>query len=787
MRRLLAGLVLAVTRLGANDDPQEVRQTLTIRPADPPPIAKPIPPGEWEITAERQVVDGKEYRLFGGAIVEDSRMVFRADEIEFDRESGDLHARGHVYFYSFERRETIRASRVDYNTQTKAGKFYDPVGEFQPSITVRRGVLTSSNPFHFEGEWAERLGDRYVLYNGWITNCRLPNPWWLLRGPKFDIVSKDRAIAHRSTFVLNKVPVFYTPFFYHSLAEEPRKSGFLLPNIGHSTRRGMMVGLGYYWAINRSTDATYRVQNFTARGFTHHVDFRTKPTSRTDFGAVLYGVQDRGVPDSGDPPRKYSGVSLYAVGRSDLANGWKAQGSINYITSFRFRQEWTDSFNEAIGTEISSVGFVNKTWRNYSFDGVLARLENFLSSEIAVVDPGTAETRYLTNAVTIRKLPEAQFSGADARIWKRLPLWFSFRSAAGLLYRAAPVFEGGVLTDTFQTGRFMNRLNFAPHLMTAIHLGDFHLVPGMGLRETYYGEGQSREADRYRLTGTNLVRSARDFTLDVVFPTLWRVFEKKTVFGDKLKHVIEPRATYRYVTGVGKDFERFIRFDDTDLLTDTNEVEISLTNRIFAKRGDAVDEIFLWQLGQKRFFDQTFGGALVEGRRNVFETSANFAAYSFLLGPRSASPVTSMMRISPIAGLGVVWQSDFDPRTRGIVDSAFTVDYRWREYTVSAGHNQVRTNPLLTPSANQFRYQVQLGDANRRGWNVGASSVYDHKKKVIYHSTGQVTYNTDCCGMSVQFRRVNAGIRESKNEWRMAFSVANIGSFGTLRKQDRIF
>ena len=80
--------------------------------------------------------------------------------------------------------------------------------------------------------------------------------------------------------------------------------------------------------------------------------------------------------------------------------------------------------------------------------------------------------------------------------------------------------------------------------------------------------------------------------------------------------------------------------------------------------------------------------------------------------------------------------------------------------------------------------QGGFGDANRRGWNVGAVSVYDYKMSVMQYATGQVTYNTDCCGLSVQYRRV--GIR-GENQWRVAFSVANIGSFGTLRKQDRIF
>ena len=126
--------------------------------------------------------------------------------------------------------------------------------------------------------------------------------------------------------------------------------------------------------------------------------------------------------------------------------------------------------------------------------------------------------------------------------------------------------DNTVLLDTFQTGQFMNRVDIAPHLTSAFHWAGIHIVPSFGIHETYYGEAQAPYQDRYRVVGTNIVRSARDFSVDVLFPSLARVFNKKTVFGDKLKHVIEPRATYRYVTGIGSEFTRFIRFDETDLL-----------------------------------------------------------------------------------------------------------------------------------------------------------------------------------------------------------------------------
>jgi len=49
-----------------------------------------------------------------------------------------------------------------------------------------------------------------------------------------------------------------------------------------------------------------------------------------------------------------------------------------------------------------------------------------------------------------------------------------------------------------------------------------------------------------------------------------------------------------------------------------------------------------------------------------------------------------------------------------------------------------------------------------------------------------VTYNTDCCGISVEYRRFNVGVRDD-TEYRIAFAISNVGTFGNLRRQDRIF
>ena len=220
--------------------------------------------------------------------MENVAMLFRADEIDYNEDTGDVQARGNVYFEQFERNEKIWADHLEYNTKTEAGKFYDVRGTTAPRIDTRPGMLTSTNPYYFQGKWAERVEGHYILYNGFLTNCRIPNPWWRLKGPRFNVVPQESARAYRSVFLLRKFPLFYTPFFYKSLEKVPRRTGLLMPNIGHSSTRGFMLGVGAFWAINRSYDATYHVQDYSARGFAHHLELRGKPTDKADFDAILF-------------------------------------------------------------------------------------------------------------------------------------------------------------------------------------------------------------------------------------------------------------------------------------------------------------------------------------------------------------------------------------------------------------------------------------------------------------------------------------------------------------------
>jgi LPS-assembly protein len=100
----------------------------------------------------------------------------------------------------------------------------------------------------------------------------------------------------------------------------------------------------------------------------------------------------------------------------------------------------------------------------------------------------------------------------------------------------------------------------------------------------------------------------------------------------------------------------------------------------------------------------------------------------------------------------------------------------------------VHTDPRITPPANQFRGRIGFGDANHKGLNAAFEAIYDYRQGFLQYTTSQVTYNTDCCGISVQLHHVNIPGVQSNTDIRVAFAVANIGTtLGNLKKQDRMF
>jgi LPS-assembly protein len=179
----------------------------------------------------------------------------------------------------------------------------------------------------------------------------------------------------------------------------------------------------------------------------------------------------------------------------------------------------------------------------------------------------------------------------------------------------------------------------------------------------------------------------------------------------------------------------------------------------------------------------------------VFTTSADFTGIAFLTEPRRFSPVISKLRVRTSESSDVQWQLDYDPKKGRINSSAVFATWRINQFFVGGSHSFFHvpgeifvTNPLPAPDKfDQYRILAGFGNPSRRGLNAAATFGFDQTKKFLQYGSFQTSYNWDCCGLSMEYRRFALGTVRNENQFRFAFTLANVGTFGNLRRQASLF
>ena len=126
----------------------------------------------------------------------------------------------------------------------------------------------------------------------------------------------------------------------------------------------------------------------------------------------------------------------------------------------------------------------------------------------------------------------------------------------------------------------------------------------------------------------------------------------------------------------------------------------------------------------------------------------------------------------------------------------------YREFFSTLAYFRLNDNPVLSdlpvplppnfvpfqqPLSNQIRGLVGYGSETRKGFNLITGVGYDFENKTLQNQIVQMSYNGSCCGLAVEYRRINLGQVRAENQFRIAFIIANIGTFGNLRHQEKIF
>ncbi len=308
------------------------------------------------ICAVQQEKDGSIFKLHVRSKINYRDFTLWADETTYDSDTGVATLTGHVVLDGVENDEHVEASHGTYNVRDESGRFYDATGTIGSPPRSPHLLLTTSNPFAFTGKVVVKTGPgHYVVYDGIITSCTLPQPKWQFNTQRAVVTAGGNATVYWSTFRIRNIPVFYFPVATHPVDPAHRKSGLLMPSVGLSNQKGTIVGGGYYWAINRSMDALMGAELFSRRGWGQRGEFRVRPSDTAYLDLTYFGVLDRGI---GTPKFKEGGENLHLNGEKRFGNNFRGVLNIDYLSAIIFRLAFDPVFYQAVQSEVKSQAFV---------------------------------------------------------------------------------------------------------------------------------------------------------------------------------------------------------------------------------------------------------------------------------------------------------------------------------------------------------------------------------------------------------------------------------------------
>ncbi|HKU26859.1 MAG TPA: LPS assembly protein LptD [Candidatus Sulfotelmatobacter sp.] len=788
-------------------------------------------PDSATVCALTQEKIGDLYKLHGDAEIHYRNYILRADEVTYNSDTGEATVNGHFRLDGGPNDDHIQASHGTYNLTSETGRFYDVTATTGMQLRNNRVILTSTAPFAFSGKLVEKTSsDHYLVYDGSITTCELPHPKWKFEAHKVIVDVGGNATIYHSDFLLHGFPVFYFPYATHPVAREARHSGFLMPSAGRSSTKGNIVGDSFYWVMNRSMDASVGAEYFSRRGWSQRGEFRARPSNTSYLDLNYFGVDDRGIViSSGLRPVREGGQEVRLTAEGNFS-GFRAVSDVDYLSSFLFRLAFNEVFTQAVNSEVKSQLFLSKDFKGFSFGGVVERYQDFFQT----LNPatGTLSNPPTFDSIRILHTPSVELSSVDRPLF-HLPLLWSFDSSVSGLSRSEP---------GFHTSNLLGRVDLSPEISLPLHFWGWALRPGLTLHDTYYTQRFVNGIASNDPTN----RQAIDGWVELRPPELERVFNREFL-GRKWKHVIEPKIMYRMVTGVN-DFANVLHFDDRDILSNTHEVRYGFITRLYSKRqqssvqeceaamtglavgaaapeqtvpwerrntlenqncavGPDIHEVVTWEVAQKYFLDPTFGGALVPGQRNVFATTEELTGIAFITEPRHLSPLISRVRVASGSRTDTEWDLDYDFQLHRVNSNTLLVNYNAGPFTfgggdaflqipqtstVQPGLEEGKCAPVsgtsqITCKFQQFRVALGYGGLAKRGLSAATSFGFDSETRKLQFATAQTTYNWDCCGITLEYRRYAIANLRNENLFRFTFSLANIGSFGNLRRQERLY
>jgi LPS-assembly protein len=222
---------------------------------------------------------------------------------------GDASLKGDVRVTEGERE--LRAEDVQYDASDSAFKITGAIEYTDPQVHVKGsgggsysatgGADFASAEFELRDRAARGAADRMQLTPTGViqlagvrfTTCPANDTAWQLSADQITMDTRTQLGTGRGARVDFKgVPIMYLPWLSFPLGTQ-RKSGFLFPSLGHSTRSGVQFVVPYYWNIAPNADLTFEPAFYGRRGLDIAGQFRYLTRAQRGKLAVNYLPSDQ--------------------------------------------------------------------------------------------------------------------------------------------------------------------------------------------------------------------------------------------------------------------------------------------------------------------------------------------------------------------------------------------------------------------------------------------------------------------------------------------------------------
>lgn len=646
----------------------------------------------------------------------------RCDEVEVDLNTMHLHAQGNVILDQGQSRMTC--SRMEFDLQRKVGTLYN-VEAFLPPT------------YRFRGEEMEKLDETHFRFHrGLFTSCELSDT----KAPPWSIEVRDALVElegyghfRGAALKVRRIPFFYTPRLLWPIKRD-RAAGFLVPSFGYSSQRGTYLGNSFFWPISRSLDATFLIDAWSKGYFGLGSEVRWAPAENA-LGEVLpYLVWD--------PQTKSWEWKVTGKYNQLFPGGYALRTELDEVSSLDFFQRFAGVIDPNALRTLYSYTSLTHTWGPQTINLRLDHRRTFFTDAI------TGKT----TEATFSRLGEAEYRLRSTRIGST-PLYASGVASAD---------EFDVNRTPTLRGRY-GRFDIFPAVsLLAPGFSWLNFTPTVGFRETYYTSQNS--PDGQYLVNQPLSRHYATGGLSIVGPSFSRVWTEGD--GDKVKHLLEPRLDYSYVSNPG-DVSLNPVFDEKDSVLVTNQLTWTLANRLFLKSGTESREVASLEISQP----YSLSVPLTTARQ--YADSATGQTIDVPASQRG--PLDIWLRLRPLPTATLDARADFDPVTHklqstsltgGVYSGANGLNLTWY-----SGYDPLRGGPLS--SQTRVYFGVAPGGAP---WRLESQTAYDIHNTKLLEQRFAFRWRGSCWSALVELRDYRIDPYRNRS-YRVAIDLTGLGTF----------